>query len=303
MGTELSRRGIDTALPLWSAHALTTSPEVVTRIHGEHLAAGAEVLTSNTFRTHRRSLQKAGRGDSAAELTELAVRLAREVADSGPGSSPPDDAGAGPRYDADARPRYVAGSVAPLEDCYSPALTPPQLDLQREHEEMAANLARAGVDLVLVETMPTIREAVAATIAASATGLPVLVGFTCGRDGRLVSGESMTDAVRCLEPAGADGLLVNCTPAEAIHVALGELSASASVPVGAYGNVGHAENEQGWSNTDVLDPAEYLGYARRWLNLGAQIVGCCCGTTVAHVAALREMLDETEPSAPVTRGD
>ncbi len=275
MGTELSRRGIDTALPLWSAVALLEAPWAVEQIHRDHLAAGAEVLTTNTFRTHRRSLARAGHEARAAELTDRAVRLARAAIEQAPATT---------------AARFVAGSVSPLEDCYRPELTARPAVLQREHEEMATHLEGSGVDLLLVETMPTIREAVAAATAAVATGLPVLVGFTCREDGRLLSGSSIVDAVHAVEPLGVSGLLVNCTPAAALHHALEPLAAAASVPIGAYGNVGHAEADQGWANTDVLDPAEYLGYARRWLAVGARLVGCCCGTTVEHVRGLRDLL-------------
>ncbi len=69
MGTELTRRGIDTALPLWSASALDDAPEVVTQIHADYIAAGAQVITSNTFRTNTRALAKAGCAHRARELT------------------------------------------------------------------------------------------------------------------------------------------------------------------------------------------------------------------------------------------
>jgi len=283
MGTELSRRGVDTSLPLWSARALLQDPDAVARIHADHVAAGAEIVTTNTFRTHRRSLAQEGVGEMAAELTALAVRLARQAAE-----------GATPRPGLPRR--YVAGSIAPLEDCYSPDLTPPHDELLAEHGEMVENLVAAGVDLLLLETMPTIREAAAAAMAAVASGVPVLAGLTCGSDGRLLSGESVTAAARTLEPLGVHGLLINCTPADVLEPALQELALAASTPIGAYGNVGHAESVLGWANTDVLDPDDYLRYARRWLNVGAHLVGCCCGTRVEHVQALRRFLDAGPPT-------
>ncbi|MCC6642745.1 MAG: homocysteine S-methyltransferase family protein, partial [Deltaproteobacteria bacterium] len=80
LGTELERRGVPSALPLWSAHALLERPDLVRAIHAEYVAAGAEILTANTFRTQERTLARAGFGARAAELTALAVRLAREAA-------------------------------------------------------------------------------------------------------------------------------------------------------------------------------------------------------------------------------
>ena len=80
MGTELQRRETDTELPLWSARALIADPELVWTIHGDEVAAGADILTANTFRTHARSLARGGAGERAGELSALAVRLAHQAA-------------------------------------------------------------------------------------------------------------------------------------------------------------------------------------------------------------------------------
>ena len=80
MGTELQRRDANTTLPLWSARTLIDDPELVWTIHGDEVAAGADIVTANTFRTHARTLAKAGLGARAAELSALAVRLAHQAA-------------------------------------------------------------------------------------------------------------------------------------------------------------------------------------------------------------------------------
>src|SRR2546428_12540751 len=76
-GPELNRRGVNTDLPLWSARALLAAPEVLRQIHIDYVRAGAELVTANTFRTHRRSLARGGLGERAAALTRQAVHLAR----------------------------------------------------------------------------------------------------------------------------------------------------------------------------------------------------------------------------------
>ena len=78
MGTELQRRDANTTLPLWSARTLIDDPELVWTVHGDDVAAGAETVTANTFRTHARTLAKAGLEARAGELSALAVRLAAE---------------------------------------------------------------------------------------------------------------------------------------------------------------------------------------------------------------------------------
>ncbi len=280
-GSELNRRAVDTTLPLWSARAMLTAPDVLQQIHADYLRAGAEVLTANTFRTHRRSLATAGYGDRAAQLTRDAVEIARAAI----------------RAFRPETPRFVAGSLAPLEDCYSPELVPPQAECEREHTEMAQNLKAAGVDLILVETHNTIREAEAATRAAVLTGLPVLTSFVCRTDGRLFSGETVADAVKAIAPLGGVGLLINCTPSTTIHLPYAELRATLAAlasarPLlhGLYANIGHTDEVHGWTNTAETPPLEYARLATDWLKAGARLVGGCCGTTPGHIVALRSVM-------------
>lgn len=268
-GTELNRRGVSTALPLWSTRALFDAPQTLLEVHRDYVDAGAEILTANTFRTYRRNLEPAGFGDRARELTRQAVEIAREAA--------------GGRA-------WVVGSQPPLEDCYSPQLTPDDVSLQTEHAEMSRNLAAAGVDGILVETQHTIREAVAATNAAAATGLPVLVSFVCGNDGRLLSGETLHDAATAVLPFAPAVLGVNCVPADAVVSMLHELRRAApGTRLGAYANIGRPDAVQGWVNTDAQDPECYRGYARQWREAGATLVGGCCGTTPAHLRKLSDL--------------
>ena len=229
LGTELTRRGCDTRLPLCSARALMDAPEVVRRIHADYAEAGAEVLTANTFRTNTRALARAGLPDQVAALTRVAVGLAR--------------AGAAGRA-------RVAGSIAPVEDCYSPELVPDDASLAREHGELANALAGAGCDLILVETMNTVREAAIAAAAAARTGLPLWVSWTLGPDDRLLSGETLAEAVRAIRPLGPEAVLVNCIPVAQVSSALRALRAAVGddvIRIGAYANVGHVDDEVGWT--------------------------------------------------------
>jgi len=289
-GTELQRRGVDTGLPLWSARALIEAPEVLSAIHADYIAAGADIITTNTFRTQRRTLTRAGIGERTRELTQRAVQIARAAAQR-----------ANRQVD-------VAGSIAPLEDCYSPQLVPPDDELQIEHAEMAQQLAEAGCDVLLVETMNTIREAVIAAQCARETGLPVCVSFVVGPGGRppdqidpigrdeqliLLSGESMAEAVAALRPIDPAAIMINCVPLAYSDRALAELRAAYPGPIGLYANVGHADDQVGWTLTDDVLPAAYAQRAQQWLAQNAVIIGGCCGTTPEHIAALKAVLRNT----------
>ena len=272
-GTELARRGVSLPPGLWSADSLRSDPEIVKQIHADYIEAGAEWITTNTFRTHRRSLAKAGLGEEAPELTRQAVALAREAVGKA------------------LAPVWVAGSLAPLEDCYRPEDVPEDSALEKEHAEMAQHLADAGVDLILVETQNTIREAVHATKAAVTTGVPTAVSFVCGNDAKLLSGESLTDAVYAVLRYDPIAILVNCLPARAVPDALKELKhAAGDRPVGVYANTGEYHPQTGWTGTPMEQPQNYAKAAAVWRGMGAKILGGCCGTTPEHIRLIRDVV-------------
>jgi S-methylmethionine-dependent homocysteine/selenocysteine methylase len=270
LGTELERLGISAALPLWSTHALLLDPALVERVHADYAAAGAEMLTANTFRTQRRVLARAGIGERAAELTRLAVDLARSAVD-------------GTR-----RGIFVVGSAPPLEDCYRPELVPDAKALAAEHAEHAAHLAAAGVDAILIETMNTTREAVAAARAAREAGLPFLVSFICWEGATLLGGEPLGAALAAAAAEGAEALLVNCLPVSNVAACLPALRAAA-LPFGVYANLGAPGVESGPGRTEHHSPEAFAAHAAGWVEAGARIVGGCCGTTPGHTAAMAAM--------------
>lgn len=265
LGTELEALGVATPLPLWTAAAIRDNPDDVKAVHKLYAEAGADVHTTGTFRTTARALAQAGCPTSWTDLTASAVSLCRQ--------------GAG----ADAT---VAGSIAPLEDCWHPERTPELAQLHGEHGDMARCLADAGADLLLVETMPTQRELMAATRAAVSTGLPVWAAITLGPQGDFFSRETVAQAAAVAAGEGADVFLVNCTPADAITELIGDLAALSDRPqrLGAYGNALFAGH-------DAWSAEQYSAEANRWLAQGATVIGGCCGTGPAHVASLRRLLD------------
>jgi S-methylmethionine-dependent homocysteine/selenocysteine methylase len=274
-GTELSRRGVDTGLPLWSANALLNDAgaRVLQQIHADYLAAGSQIITANTFRTHVRALGPSGNAHRALELTGRAVEIARAAIAEIPGE----------------KTRFVAGSISTLEDCYRPDLVPPDDECRAEHSERIHHLIACGVDLLLLETFNTIREAVIAAKLATITGTPVIVSFVPDANGRILSGETLTEAAEQLLPLGVAALGVNCGATPHLAKPLAELRAAcgSDFPLIAYGNIGYADDEVGWVNTDAENPDEYCKHATHW---PAHILGGCCGTTPAHIAELKATL-------------
>ncbi|HUI08722.1 MAG TPA: homocysteine S-methyltransferase family protein, partial [Bacteroidota bacterium] len=284
MGTELARRGADTGLPLWSAGPLETAPDAVKRILADYIAAGADIITTDTFRTTRRTFRRAAPPDRSGELTALAVALARDA-----------------RQETGRGEVLIAGSIGPLEDCYHPELVPPDPVLHEEHAEIAGRLADAGVDFILIETMGTTREAYAAAVAAGGTGLEFIVSLICRRDGALYGGEPVAEAVRRIAPLKPAAFSINCVsarfmaePLARLRAALSETHGAEGIPVGVYANVGLPGGESSMvdsqSMIENVEPKEYASLAAAWARSGVALIGGCCGTRPEHIRAVARSL-------------
>jgi S-methylmethionine-dependent homocysteine/selenocysteine methylase len=279
-GTELERAGLPTGLPLWSTHALLEAPETVRAIHAAQLEAGAELITANTFRTQRRTLARAGLDQQDETLTRLAVELAREATIAHAERAPATEDASGPSS------LFVAGSLPPLEDCYRPDLVPEALALAREHGRQAELLAEAGVDLILIETMNTQREAAAAAAAAVRTGRPFAVSFVANGPNRLLSGEPLLEAAGSALAVGAVAVGLNCVP-PSVLIANAPTLRKIEGPLLLAPNLGEPDEAMGFRRREDVTPAAFARLLAGWRDEPRlRIVGGCCGTTPAHIAAL-----------------
>ena len=252
-----------------------SSPQLVKEVHLAYAKVGAEILETNTFGATRRRLEKYNQGDKVREINLAGARLAREVAG--------DDL-------------YVAGSVGPLGIRLEP-LGATSLEEAREafREQMAA-LAEGGVDLLMVETMSDPNEAHQALLAArEVCSLPVVVQMTVQDDGSTPIGALPEEFGQKLDEWGADIIGLNCSvgPA-AILEALEILAAVTSRKLSAQPNAGMPRTVQG--RNIYLSSPEYLAdYARRFIRCGARLVGGCCGTTPAHIKAIKAAVRSLSP--------
>lgn len=267
LGSELDARDFPVPLPLWSARAVVERGDLIWEIHRDYVEAGADVLTACTFRTSRYALAKAGLEKRAGELTLAAVRLARSAC-------------------ADAtRTVLVAGSIAPLEDCYRPELAPADDMLTREHTHHASQLAQAGVDLLLVETQNSAREAKLAVQAALGLHVPVWVSLMPRSATELCNGDALIPLAETLLAQPIDALLLNCASPEIIAAAYRELRAR--FPDAVLG---------GYPNTlaQPLNPREFAAWAKSMQQQGANLIGGCCGVGPEQIAAAgREMRNQS----------
>lgn len=283
MGKHLERSGAPFQQPEWSALALLEDPPAVVQAHSDFIEAGADVIIANTYAVVPFHLGDERFEERGRELAELAGMLAREAADS-----------------AD-RPVLVAGSLPPLFGSYEPDLFRPE-----EAPEMLDTLVEAQaphVDLWIAETVSSIAEAQAiidALVRADAVE-ELWMSFSVpddppGDEVPLRSGESVADAVAAVQDHVA-AILFNCSPPEAITVAIGHVHEALGanpfgIRTGGYANAFVPKSKEYAANEVVLDrreeltPEAYADICDGWVASGASIVGGCCQMFPEHIAEL-----------------
>jgi S-methylmethionine-dependent homocysteine/selenocysteine methylase len=289
MNSELVRRGVR-----WRKHGLLTDTAAVQQLHEEYVAAGADVLRTNTFQlnpktylnvfrnaAHQAHIGAPGLADLVPKLLRTSVQLA-----------------------ANARAKHgkaqtvaIAGVLSPMQHCFRPDLSPPYEDAKREHEAMARVFAEEKVDFLIAESMNTIGEAKAALAAGRAAGLPVWVSFVLGPEGELLSREPLAQAMQEMEKNGAEAVLVSNSPPGDVGKAIARIKGATKLPYGGFAHVGKF-SPPSWkfdffpqfTETETWPPERYTAEVRQWRASGATIIGSCCGTGPAHTAALHGLL-------------
>ena len=269
MGTLLQDSGLEDGAPgeLWNLE----NPDAVRAAHAAYAEAGARLLTTNTFGGTRPRLDMHGLGDRVAEVNRTAAQLARSVAD---------ETGL-----------LVAGDLGPTGELLAPLGTMTPDEAQALFAEQLRALVDGGIDLVLVETLSDLGEADAAIAAARdvAPGLPVVVTMSFDTNVRTMMGVRPAEAVAHLAAAGADAVGANCGrgPTEMETIAADMAQArTGDVLLVAQSNAGLPQVVGDHFEYDAT-PGDLAAHASRLAGLGIDLVGGCCGSTPAHIAAMR----------------
>jgi homocysteine S-methyltransferase len=285
MGTVLYARGV--TINRCYDELNLTDPGLILAVHEEYLQAGAEILETNTFGANRFRLGRHGLADKVAEINAAGVRIARQAVEH--------------LKDKQAGEAWVAGALGPLGVRLEP-LGKTSLDEAREaFAEQIRALAGAGVDFLVIETMPALNEAHEALKAAQETApeLPVLVMVTVDDETNCLDGASPTQAAALLTEWGANAIGVNCSTGPAtVLTAIEAMRAATTLPLAALPNAGMPRAIEG-RNIYLCSPEYMASFARKAITAGVQFVGGCCGTTPNHIRAMRSAMRAIDAQARV----
>ena len=275
MGTELIRR---TGKKFDFPEILNVeSPELIESIHRDYIEAGADIIETNTFGGNRIKLDEFGAGHRVKDLNVSAVKIAREAAGS--------------------REIFVAGSMGPIGKLIQPLGELTEHDVYEVYKEQAVALAEGGADLILIETQIDILEAkIALRAAKENTDLPVAVSISYPMEGGLtVTGSDPEVASITFSSTDVDIFGLNCGghPIEFVDF-IKKILRHSNKPLIVYANAGIPE-KHGEKVVYPLGPNEYLQYPIKFYELGANIIGGCCGTTPEHIKLISRALKGRKP--------
>ncbi|MGQ9820721.1 MAG: homocysteine S-methyltransferase family protein [Thermogutta sp.] len=268
-GTQLQERGLPIgACPdEWNL----SHPEAVESVARDYVAAGSQVILTNTFGANRVALEKYGLADRVASINRAGVEISRRA--------------------ANGRAKVFA-SIGPTGVLLMMG-EKTAADLEQAFSEQAQALAQAGADAAVIETMSDPNEAVLAVRAAKAAGLVTVacMSFDSGRNrDRTMMGTTPEQAAETLAEAGADVIGANCGQGIEGYVAIARrLKAATDRPIWIKANAGMPEIVDGKA-TYVMKADEFAAYAPQLVELGVAFIGGCCGTSPAFIAALRQRL-------------
>jgi methionine synthase / methylenetetrahydrofolate reductase (NADH) len=285
MGTLLNQRGV--GFEHCFDELNLSRPALVEGVHRDYLGAGAELIETNTFGANTLRLAAHGLEDQVRIIARQGVKVARAAREI---------------VGVDA---FVAGSVGPLGRSLEPVGPVKLSEAEVAFQAVAEGLLEGGCDCFILETFQDLNEALAALRAVRRVTLelPVIAQMTFGTDGKTLHGDTPSDAVRALRDGGASVVGINCAvgPQPTLEVVEQMLAAANGTPVSAMPNAGLPQYVGG-RFVYLASPEYFAEFAARAVQLGVRLVGGCCGTTPAHIRAMRERLASHLPPEKLAPG-
>ena len=279
MGTMLYSRGIYINQSYDELNV--RAPDLVRDVHAEYVAAGAEVLETNTFGANRMKLEQYALADRVREINRAGAELARAAAGEGV---------------------LVAGAVGPLGVRLEPFGPTSVDDARSVFREQMEGLVEGGAHVFLLETFSDLQEIEQALLAARDVDAsrPVIAQMTIGTDCHTPYGATVEDVARALDAAGADVIGLNCSVGpQAILDAIEKMAQVTRRKLSAQPNAG-MPRDIGGRSMYMASPEYMASYARHLIHAGARVIGGCCGTTPEHIAAIAAGIRPLAPRNVVT---
>ena len=275
MGTELMRRGIELPLPLWSSMSNIDQFDQVMNIHKDYIEAGSDILTTNTFRTTPRTFIKAGYSQNESEIiSEQCCNMAIEAA----------------KHAVKKENTLIAGSVAPLEDCYEPSHFPGKEIAKKEFRLIIDRIIRKGVDILLFETMGNYEEIESALQVSNHIDIQRWLSIVLKNKNSILDGTELQKVVELANKNKIDMVLINCTPVNIISEALDIFLGYRKGKWGVYPNAGENMPTKDGEFVSKLDDESFCKAIQDYITLGASVVGSCCGSTPNTVRKISNMI-------------
>jgi homocysteine S-methyltransferase len=257
-----------------------TDPELIGGIHRDYIDAGADIIETNTFGANRFKLAEHNRAHQVEEINQAAVAIARRV------------------IAGSFRKILLAGSVGPLGVSLAPlgrVSAKEAQDTFREQISAMVTAEPAGVDVLIIETISDITEISAAVKAARSVDpdIAIIAQMTFTRNDRTLLGNTPDEVATQLAKLDVDAIGVNCSsgPAQILRLITIMRQAQPDLSISAVPNAGWPDQLQTGRVMYPATPGYFGEYARSFVAAGASLIGGCCGTNAAHIAAMREALD------------
>ncbi|MFO7820291.1 MAG: homocysteine S-methyltransferase family protein [Halanaerobacter sp.] len=274
MGTELHKKGLEVGECPEKLNL--ERPEILTEIHSSYVAAGSDIIQTNTFGATRVKLNEYNLGEQVAEINTQAVRLAQEAA----------------KEDT-----LIAASMGPTGNLIAPMGDFPFQAAYHAFAEQAQILEKAGVDLINIETMTDLQEARAALIAVKeTTKLPVICHLTYEDSLKTMTGTDPITAIKVLDSIGADVIGANCSmgPAGLLKV-IQKMNQETGVRLSVEPNAGLPELDENDETIFPMQAQEMVEYAPQFIAAGINVIGGCCGSTPEYINHLSDKVKGLTP--------
>ena len=271
MGTELKNRGINIPLPIWSADANLDHPKVVETIHSEYISAGADIITTNTFRSTTWTYRRAGYTPiKAKQRARDSLLKAVECA-----------------QNASNKTVKIAGSITAVEDCYSPEDFPGKTVAEDLYGETLEWMMDGGVDFILFETMGNIEEVKLAMDMTQALPVPLWLSLIMKDSVHILDGTPIQDLLTMIHEFKVDCLLTNCNQLETTLSSIDQFNSRWIGKWGAYPNMGCTDYENDYF--DIIDESNFCDGFTSILDKDPDVIGVCCGSRPHHIKLLKSL--------------